>query len=94
LFLPASAAVPNPETHFGHKIGVDYELLDWDKAVSYFQSLAKSSDRIKFVGKTIERRAQIAGRFRCASHDPVHGELPNWPEYDVWQVAMGALGDL
>jgi hypothetical protein len=23
-----------------------------------------------------------------------HGELPNWPEYDVWQVAMGALGDL
>ena len=25
---------------------------------------------------------------------PVHGELPNWPEYDVWQVAMGASGDL
>jgi len=24
----------------------------------------------------------------------VHGELPNWPEYDVWQIATGALGDL
>ena len=40
LFLsPAIAAVPAPETHFGHKIGVDYELLDWDKVVSYFQLL-------------------------------------------------------
>ena len=26
-----SAAVPTPESHFGHKIGVDNELLDWVK---------------------------------------------------------------
>lgn len=25
-----AAAVPAPESHFGHKIGVDNELLDWD----------------------------------------------------------------
>ncbi len=62
LVVPAFAAVPTPESHFGHKIGVDNELLDWDKVVSYFQALEKSSDRIKFmeIGKTVEGRPQIA----------------------------------
>src|SRR5271156_3076801 len=62
ILYPASAAVPTPESHFGHKIGIDNELLDWDKVVSYFQALEKSSDRIKFLelGKTVEGRAQIA----------------------------------
>src|ERR1700734_1803377 len=65
LFLiafSAVAAVPTPESHFGHKIGIDNELLDWDKVVSYFEALAKSSDRIKFLelGKTVEGRPQIA----------------------------------
>ncbi|HTS78289.1 MAG TPA: M14 metallopeptidase family protein [Bryobacteraceae bacterium] len=62
LLFTASAAVPTPESHFGHKIGVDNELLDWDKVVSYFQALEKSSDRIKFLelGKTVEGRPQIA----------------------------------
>src|ERR1700723_3056585 len=62
LALQAGAAVPTPESHFGHKIGIDNELLDWDKVVSYFQVLEKSSDRIKFMelGKSVEGRAQIA----------------------------------
>jgi hypothetical protein len=62
LVFSASAAVPTPESHFGHKIGVDNELLDWAKVVSYFEALAKSSDRIKFLdlGKTVEGRPQIA----------------------------------
>ena len=62
LLFSATAAVPTPESHFGHKIGVDNELLDWAKVVSYFEALAKSSDRIKFLelGKTVEGRPQIA----------------------------------
>ena len=62
MLSPATAAVPTPESHFGHKIGVDNELLDWDKVVSYFEALGKSSDRIKFMdlGKTVEGRRQIA----------------------------------
>jgi hypothetical protein len=62
LLFSATAAVPTPESQFGHKIGVDNELLDWAKVVSYFEALAKSSDRIKFLelGKTVEGRAQIA----------------------------------
>src|SRR5579871_5345858 len=62
IAITAFAAVPTPESHFGHKIGVDNELLDWDKVVTYFQALEKSSDRIKFreLGKTVEGRPQIA----------------------------------
>jgi hypothetical protein len=62
LIFPAMAAVPTPESHFGHKIGIDNELLDWAKVVSYFEALGKSSDRIKFLelGKTVEGRPQIA----------------------------------
>jgi hypothetical protein len=70
LLLPATAAVPPPEGHFGHKIGIDNELLDWDKVVSYFQALEKSSDRIKFMelGKTVEGRPQIAVAISSAAN--------------------------
>ena len=62
LFRTAQAAVPTPESHFGHPIGVDRQLLDWDKVVGYFNALAKSSDRIavKELGKSTEGRPFIA----------------------------------
>jgi hypothetical protein len=70
LISPAFAAVPTPESHFGHKIGVDNELLDWEKVVTYFQALEKSSDRIKFkeLGKTVEGRPQIAAVISSAAN--------------------------
>ena len=63
LAFPAlRAAVPAPDTYFGHPIGVDRKLLDWDKVVGYFNELAKSSDRIvvKELGKSSEGRPFIA----------------------------------
>ncbi len=59
--VSSAAVVPTPESHFGHKIGVDRELLDWDKVVSYFYALAKSSDRIRVTeyGRTAENRPMI-----------------------------------
>ena len=50
------------ESHFGHEIGVDRELLDWDKVVSYFRALEQSSDeiRVEELGKTVEGRPFIA----------------------------------
>ncbi len=64
LLLSASVCgqPPTPESHFGHPIGVDRELLDWDKVVSYFQALAKTSDKIRVeeLGKTAEGRPFIA----------------------------------
>jgi hypothetical protein len=58
----SAATVPTPQSHFGHPMGADRELLDWDKVVSYFQSLEKTSDRIRVaeLGKTTEGRPYIA----------------------------------
>jgi hypothetical protein len=63
------AQVPKPESQFGHPIGVDRELLDWDKVVSYFEALAKSSDkiRVKELGKTAEGRPFIAATISSAA---------------------------
>src|SRR4051794_13357389 len=36
LVSALTAAVPTPESHFGHPIGVDRQLLDWSKVVTYF----------------------------------------------------------
>ncbi|HVW85125.1 MAG TPA: M14 metallopeptidase family protein [Bryobacteraceae bacterium] len=58
---PAKAAVPAPDVYFGHQIGADRKLLDWDKVVSYFETLAKSSDRIlvREYGRSAEKRPMI-----------------------------------
>jgi len=57
----AFGAVPTPQSWFGHPIGQDKTVLDWDKVVGYFQQLAKTSDRIKFdeLGKTADGRPFI-----------------------------------
>jgi Zinc carboxypeptidase len=62
LAWPAMAAVPTPKSYFGHEIGDDRTVLDWDKVVGYFQALGKSSDRIKVeeLGRTTEGRPFIA----------------------------------
>jgi hypothetical protein len=58
----AHAVVPTPASHFGHEIGADKTVLDWDKVVAWFRLLEKSSDRIKVaeLGKTTEGRPFIA----------------------------------
>src|ERR1039457_111039 len=62
LACSATAAVPTPKSYFGHEIGEDGTVLDWDRVVGYFQALAKSSDRIRVeeLGKSTEGRPFIA----------------------------------
>jgi Zinc carboxypeptidase len=62
------AAVPTPKSHFGHEMGVDKVLLDWDQVVSYFYKLEKSTDRMRVreIGKTAEGRPFIAATFASA----------------------------
>ncbi len=62
LVYRLDAAVPTPASHFGHEIGVDRELLDWDKVVSYFRALERNSDKIRVedLGKTVEGRPFVA----------------------------------
>jgi len=59
---PFEAAVPTPQSHFGHSIGVDRELLDWDKVVSYFHALEAASPgiHVEELGKTAEGRPFFA----------------------------------
>ncbi|MFN7933160.1 MAG: M14 metallopeptidase family protein [Bryobacteraceae bacterium] len=58
----AAAAIPSPESHFGHPMGEDNKLLDWAKVVTYFQALAKEDPRVRFadIGKTVQGRPMIA----------------------------------
>jgi hypothetical protein len=58
----SAAPIPSPESHFGHRMGADGKLLDWDKVVSYFYSLQRASDKIRVddLGKTTEGRPYLA----------------------------------
>ena len=64
LILAAAcrAAIPTPASYFGHEIGADKTVLDWDRVVGWFRELEKSSDRLKVaeLGKTTEGRPFIA----------------------------------
>jgi hypothetical protein len=82
--LSVWAQPPTPASHFGHPIGVDRELLDWDRVVSYFQTLAKSSDKIRFeeLGKTAEGRPFIAATISSAA------TLRNLDHYREIQVKL------
>src|SRR5262249_42142122 len=59
---PLWGAVPTPKGHFGHEIGADRTVLDWDRVVSYFRALEQASPRIKVqeIGQTAEGRPMIA----------------------------------
>lgn len=61
VIIAAPALVPAPETWFGHKIGADRQLLDWEKVVSYFHALAASSDKIRVAeyGRSADNRPLI-----------------------------------
>jgi Zinc carboxypeptidase len=67
-FAQTPASIPAPASHFGHPIGADRELLDWDKVVAYFQVLAQSSGKIRVseLGKTTEGRPFIAATISSA----------------------------
>jgi Zinc carboxypeptidase/Biotin-protein ligase, N terminal len=57
-----TAALPSPEQFFGFQMGADRKLATWDKLVSYYQTLAKGSNRMKLVelGKSSEGRPYLA----------------------------------
>lgn len=44
-----SAAPPAPRDHFGYAPGEDYKLADYGEITSYFEKLARTSDRIRWV---------------------------------------------
>ncbi|HYZ86967.1 MAG TPA: M14 family metallopeptidase [Bryobacteraceae bacterium] len=57
----AIGAPATPESFFGHPMGADRSLLDWNRVVSYFQELASESNKIQVreLGRTTEDRAYV-----------------------------------
>lgn len=55
------AQPPTPEAFFGHRMGADRTVLDWQKVVDYFQALEKGSDRVRFreFGRSTEGRPMV-----------------------------------
>ena len=68
----SQAAVPSPEAYFGQRMGSDHLVLDWDKVVSYFQTIKANSERIRVeeLGKSTEGRPFIAATI--ASPETLH----------------------
>ncbi len=60
---PASAQGPatTPEQFFGHRIGADYVLPNYERMVAYWQRLDAESERIALrdIGRTAEGRTQM-----------------------------------
>ena len=59
--LPALAALPTPEEHFGHSMGDDRALVAWSDVVEYFRVLDAASDsmRVEELGRSTEGRPLI-----------------------------------
>lgn len=60
--LPLSAQdIQSPEQYFGHRIGADRKLVDWNGIVTYLQLVDRASDRVRVteVGKTTQGRPFI-----------------------------------
>lgn len=60
LSQTALAGLTSPEAFFGHPIGADYQLPNYQKLSAYWKKLDEESDRMKLVeiGKTEEGRPQ------------------------------------
>ena len=59
---PATAQqLTSPQVQFGHEIGADYELPNYQALASYWHRLAAETDRMELVeiGQTAEGRAQL-----------------------------------
>src|SRR5690349_6472351 len=56
----ASAQITTPKQEFGHNFGDDYWLANYKQISTYWQKLARQSNRMKLVdmGKTAEGRTQ------------------------------------
>src|ERR1051326_1296584 len=49
LSLSAQQHITSPREQFGHNIGDDYFLANYDQLTKYWQKLGKESDRMKVV---------------------------------------------
>jgi zinc carboxypeptidase len=44
-----SAQIPHPRDSYGHEVGADYKLADYDQMLAYYEKLAASTDRVQMI---------------------------------------------
>ena len=54
----APGAIPSPESHFGHAMGAEKRLVEWNDVVRYFRRVADASDHVELgeLGESTEGR--------------------------------------
>lgn len=59
--LVAAPAITTPQHFFGFTLGTDRKLADWTQLVTYYQTLARESPRVRFadLGPTTEGRSFV-----------------------------------
>lgn len=52
------AQIPHPRATFGHEVGADYKLADYDQMLEYYDKLDASTDRVQMIeiGKSVMGR--------------------------------------
>ncbi|WP_422353888.1 M14 family metallopeptidase [Roseivirga pacifica] len=50
--------IPHPRETFGHEVGADYKLADYDQMLEYYEKLDAATDRVKMIeiGKSVMGR--------------------------------------
>ncbi|HEX6038517.1 M14 metallopeptidase family protein [Longimicrobium sp.] len=88
---PAAAQqrLTTPEQQFGHAIGADYVLPNYQQLLAYWQKLDGESDRMKLVdiGRTAEGRQQVMAIVTSPAN---HRTLDRWRETSR-TLAMGQV---
>lgn len=53
--------IPHPRDVFGHEVGADYKLADYDQMLEYYNQLAASTDRVQMIeiGKSVMGRPML-----------------------------------
>lgn len=69
---PAAAQLTTPEEQFGHRIGTDYQLINYQGLTDYWQLLARQSDRmtLESIGRTEEGREQWMATITSPANRP------------------------
>lgn len=61
--------VQSPEEFFGHKMGADRQLADWDQLLDYYRHLDETSPRLELV----EMGSTTVGTFKFVFNALVSG---------------------
>lgn len=77
--ISLQAQIPHPRDVFGHEVGADYKLADYDQMLDYYDKLAASTDRVQMIeiGKSVMGRPM---KLVFISSEENMKELDKWRE--------------